>query len=108
MDTNHGFTLIELMVAIVIVGILAGISVPVYQSYARRSADHACLAEAASYARLAFTDLIDGHLPRVPENSACAAISTATATNMNVTATVRSPGLGTVVCEMENASCRFL
>lgn len=35
--SNKGFTLIELMIAIVIIGILAAVAVPIYQSYAAKA-----------------------------------------------------------------------
>ena len=45
MYKNKGFTLIELMIVLAIIGVLAAIAIPAYQHYVRSSSEKSCLME---------------------------------------------------------------
>lgn len=93
---QKGFTLIELMIVVAIIGILAAIAIPAYQDYVAKSKAAAALADLASHKTQFEMEASEGRVP-TPQTVGFTSTSTGNCSNIAVdatgmTCTIATPG----------------
>lgn len=115
-SSQSGFTLAELMIVVVIIGILSAIIIPIYHSYVSEAQSNACLSEAKSYSNdvlYMLNDQDDSTSPRSPIVRACMSLTDASGwtldTQQKIVAIAKSPSNTRIECDVPNGSpCRIM